>query len=99
MFEIGDVIQVKKEYVYLNQRQESTLRVVIEYRPKIDYLLVCELNSPDKRVCTRGEFHEFVKKGNDATKFLAEDIIRILPSEEEKQKELNDLRNFILSFK
>ena len=99
MFKIGDIVRMKKECIWDSERQEG-LRVVIEYLPKNDYLLVCNLDNPhsDERITTRGEYHELVERGNVSAKSMAEDIISKLPSEEEVEKQINDLRDYILSF-
>ena len=98
MFEIGDVVHVKEEYLFDDQTQENTMRIVIDYQPKNDYLNLITLDR-SRTISTRGEFYELVKKGCNETKSLAHDVIRMLPSEEEAEKIIEDLRNYILSVK
>ena len=43
------------------------------------------------------ECYELVKKGDSITKTFADDVRKTLPSEEEKEKSLKDLRDYIFS--
>ena len=98
MFKIGDVVQAKEEYLYDDQTQESTMKIVIDYKPKNDYLLLGELDSKHV-LTTRASFYELVKDGDAETRSFANDVVKTLPSEEETEKIISDLRNYILSIK
>lgn len=98
MFKIGDVVQVKKEYLYDDQTQERPMKIVIDYIPKNDYLLLGELGSKHV-LTTRASFYELVKDGDAETRSFANDVIKTLPSEEETEKIISDIRNYILSIK
>lgn len=98
-FEIGDVVQVKKECLLDDVKQEDTIKVVIDRRPNNNYyMLLCELNQPNKQLCTMAtDCYELVRKGDSVTKTFADDVRKTLPSEEENEKAINDLRNYILA--
>ena len=97
-FEIGDVVQVKKECLLDDEKQEDTIKVVVDLRPDNKYyMLLCELNQPNKRICTMSTYYELVSKGDSVTKTFADDVRKTLPSEEENEKAINDLRNYIFS--
>lgn len=97
-FKIGDVVKSKKEYLFDNEAQENTMRIVVDYKPQNDYLLLGELGSKHV-LTTRASFYELVKDGDDKTRSFANDVIKTLPSEEETEKIISDLRNYILSIK
>ena len=44
-------------------------------------------------------FYELVKDGDAETRSFANDVVKTLPSEEETEKLISDLRNYILSIK
>ena len=98
-FEIGDVVQVKKECLMCDEKQEETIKVIVDLRPGNNhYMLLCELNQPNKQLCTMAtDCYELVRKGDSVTKTFADDVRKTLPSEEETEKSINDLRNYILS--
>ena len=99
MFEIGDVVKLKKEYLVDNETRKRPTKIVIDYKPKNDYLLLSELGSKEHVLTTRASFYELVKDGDAETRSFANDVIKTLPSEEETEKIISDLRNYILSIK
>ena len=65
MFKKGDVVQAKKEWLADYETQESTMGIVVDYKPSNDYLQVGVLNPQNYAFppifCTRGEYYELVK--------------------------------------
>lgn len=98
MFEIGDVVQVKKERLRDDENQEDTVRVVVDYHPdKKYYLIVCRLNQADDRRTVSSVNYELVKKGDSITKAFAAEVRNTLPSEEEIDEIGNEFRNYIFA--
>lgn len=68
MFEKGDVVQAKMEFLASYETQESTMGIVVDYNPDNDYLQVGVMNPQDYALPpifnARGCFYELVRKGN-----------------------------------
>ena len=66
MFNNGDVIRAKKEWLAPHETQESTMGIVVDYNTANDYLQVGVLNPQDYAfppvLNARGECYEIVKE-------------------------------------
>ena len=66
MFNKGDVVQAKKEWLEGNETQESTMGIVVDYNPNNDYLKIGVLNPQDYAFPpvfnARGCFYEIVRR-------------------------------------
>lgn len=66
MFNKGDVVQAKKEWLEGNETQESTMGIVVDYNPNNDYLKIGVLNPQNYAFPpvfnTSGCFYEIVRR-------------------------------------
>lgn len=66
IFNKGDIVQAKKEWLAPHETQESTIGIVVDYNPTNDYLQIGVINPQDYAfppiLNARGEYYEIVKK-------------------------------------
>lgn len=69
MFQKGDIVQAKKEWLAPYETQEDTMGIVVDYNPNNDYLQIGVLNPQDYALPPifngRGCYYEVVKKENE----------------------------------
>ena len=66
IFNKGDIVQAKKEWLAPHETQESTMGIVVDYNPNNDYLQIGVLNPQDYAFPpifnARGEYYEIANK-------------------------------------
>ena len=66
IFNKGDIVQAKKEWLEPHETQESTIGIVVDYNPTNDHLQIGVINPQDYAfppiLNARGECYEIAKK-------------------------------------